>query len=133
VAAQIPVAGKEKSLSYGQYPEVSLAEARERRDDARRVLRHGEDPAAKRRDDKRDARVRAATAFEAVAREWHEVKSDSWTDNHAGYVLRRLEADAFPALGVRPVADVTASELLDVLRIVERRGARELPIVCCSQ
>jgi integrase len=120
------IAGKEKSLAYGQYPEVSLAEARERRDDARRLLRHGVDPAAKRREDKRDARVRAATAFEAVAREWHEIKSDSWTDNHAGYVLRRLEVDAFPALGVRPVAEVAASEVLDVLRKVERRGAREL-------
>jgi integrase len=119
-------AGKEKSLAYGQYPEVSLAEARERRDDARRLLRRGVDPAAKRREEKRDARVRAATAFEAVAREWHEIKSDLWTDNHAGYVLRRLEADAFPALGARPVSEVTASEVLDVLRKVERRGAREL-------
>lgn len=119
-------AGKEKSLAYGKYPEVSLAEARERRDDARRLLRRGIDPAAARREEKRDARVRNATAFEAVAREWHEVKSDMWTDNHAGYVMRRLEADAFPALGVRAIAEVTASEVLDVIRKVERRGAREL-------
>jgi integrase len=119
-------AGKEKSLAYGQYPEVSLAEARERRDDARRLLRRGVDPAAKRREAKRDARISAAAAFEAVAREWHEIMSDSWTDNHAGYVMRRLEADAFPTLGARPVIEVTASEVLDVLRKVERRGAREL-------
>jgi integrase len=119
-------AGKEKSLAYGQYPEVSLAEARERRDDARKLLRRGIDPAAKRREEKRDARISAATAFEAVAREWHEIMSDSWTDNHAGYVMRRLEADAFPALGPRAIADVTASEVLDVIRKVERRGAREL-------
>lgn len=118
--------GKEKSLSFGQWPEVGLAEARRRRDDARLLLRDGVDPAARRREARHDARVREETAFEAVAREWHAMRSPEWSESHAGYVLRRLEADVFPALGARPVDEIKAPEILKVLRKIERRGAGEL-------
>lgn len=67
-----------------------------------------------------------SNGFEAVARERHDIKQDSWTENHAGYVLRRLEADASPSLGTRPVAEIMAADVLDALRKVERHGARDL-------
>src|SRR5690349_21588584 len=77
------VFGKEQLLSFGSYPEVSLAEARAKRDDARIMLREGVDPAAARRDAKRAATLRAANTFEAVAREWVEKRRDTWTPDHA--------------------------------------------------
>ncbi len=119
-------AGKEKLLAFGTYPDRTLAQARKDRRVARDLLADGIDPAAKRKDDKLNARVRAVTAFEAVAREWHTNQLDRWTEDHAGYVLRRFEADAFPKLGARPITEIQAPEILDVLRLVERRGAREI-------
>jgi len=118
--------GKEKLLALGWYPDRTLAQARKDRKSARDLLHDGIDPAARRKEGKRDARVRAATAFEAVAREWHTKQLDRWTENHAGYVLRRFEADVFPKLGARPISEIQPPEILDVLHTVERRGAREI-------
>ncbi|SPA46775.1 tyrosine-type recombinase/integrase [Cupriavidus taiwanensis] len=118
-------AGKEKRLALGVYPEVTLAEARKRRERAREKLAAGIDPSEVKRAEKRTLRLNAENSFEAVAREWHVKYAPTWSDNHGARLMRRLEVDAFPWIGDRPVADLRPPELLDVLRRVERRGAIE--------
>lgn len=115
--------GKEKLLSLGTYPDVSLKEAREKRDDARRLLAQGIDPGQKRKDEKTERAERAANSFEVVAREWHSKQSGAWVAKHGATVMRRLERDVFPWLGERPISDITAPDLLKVLRRIEDRGA----------
>jgi hypothetical protein len=92
-------AGKEKRLAFGVYPDVSLADARERRDDARKVLAAGNDPGEVKKEAKRLATFNNENTFEALAREWHKSRSHNWTENYAGKVLHALEADIFPTLG----------------------------------
>lgn len=115
--------GKEKLLSLGTYPDVSLKEAREKRDDARRLLAQGIDPGQNRKDEKTERAERAANSFEVVAREWHSKQSGAWAAKHGATVMRRLERDVFPWLGERPISDITAPDLLKVLRRIEDRGA----------
>ena len=117
--------GKEKQLSLGVYPDVSLQDARERRDQARKLVANGVDPSANRKAQKAAKAERAANSFEVVAREWHQKYSERWTPGHGDRILRRLERDLFPWLGDRPVADIEASELLSALRRIEQRGALE--------
>jgi integrase len=118
--------GKAKLLSLGTFPEVSLAVARERRDAARRLLAQGVDPSAQRKAEKREAELRDANSFSAVALEWHGKQAKKWTARHADDVKRRLESNLFPDLGERPVAEITAPELLAAARKVESRGAHDL-------
>lgn len=117
------IAGKEKRLAHGTYPEVTLALARERRDAARRLLASGVDPGEHRRAEKIAGADRAANSFEVVAREWlgkrdwvasYKVKVEAWLDN-----------DVFPWIGSRPIAEITAPEFLRVVRRIEARGAVE--------
>jgi integrase len=115
--------GKEKSLSMGVFPDVGLKKARERRDAARELLANGVDPGIARKVQKAATVERASNSFEAVAREWFAKYSPSWADSHASKVMGRLEKDAFPWLGGRPIAEITAPEVLAVLRRVEARGA----------
>ncbi len=117
--------GKEKRLSLGVYPDVTLARARERRDDARKLLADGVDPGEHRKAAKRAKEDAAANSFEAVAREWFAKQSIHWARGHAEKIIRRLERDLFPWLGSRPVADITAPDILTVLRRIEGRGAIE--------
>ncbi len=119
-------AGKEKTLALGIYPERSLAEARVKRDDARKLLHDAIDPGVARKQERRERQLRSENTFEVVAREWHRNQRAKWTERHADYVLRRLNADVFPTLGPRPVADIDAPELLDVLRRIEARGAIDI-------
>ncbi len=119
-------AGKEKRLSFGVYPEISLADARERRMEARKVLAAGSDPGEVKKEAKRTLLLNAENNFEAVAREWIENQRHKWTPRYADFMVRRLEKDIFPKLGTRPVKDITAPELLTVLRIIEKRGALEI-------
>jgi len=119
-------AGKEKRLALGVYPEVSLKEARGKRDDARRVLADGQDPGEARKAEKRARLLAAANSFEAVAREWHGKQVHTWKPKHADDVLRRLEANIFPHLGHRPIGDIDAPELLATVRKIEARGAHDL-------
>lgn len=119
-------AGKQKTLALGVYPDVSLALARERREQARKLLANGDDPSAVKQTQKRQAKVAAANTFEAVAREWVENRSNDWTDGHEALTLRTLEQDAFPSLGRRPIAEITPSELLATVRTIEKRGALEI-------
>lgn len=116
---------KEKRLSLGVYPDVSLKDARQRRDDARKLLADGVDPSENRKAVKATKTERAGNSFEVVAREWFAKNSATWAENHGSRIIRRLERDIFPWIGGRPIADITAKELLSVLRRIEERGAVE--------
>ena len=115
--------GKEKGLSFGVYPDVSLKAARDKRDDARERLAAGIDPGEARKAEK--IAQAGAESFEAVAREWHAKFSPGWVASHGDRILRRLEKDLFPWLGKRAIAEIKAPELLAVLRRIESRGAQE--------
>lgn len=115
--------GKEKRLSFGAYPDVSLKDARDRRDEARKLLAQGVDPSENRKAIKAAKADRASNSFEVVAREWFAKQSATWAPSHAEKIINRLESDVFPWLGGRPVAEITAPELLGVLRRIEGRGA----------
>jgi len=117
--------GKEKLLALGVYPDVSLSDARERRAQARKTLVAGNDPGEAKKEAKRLAVLKGENTFEAIAREWHKSRLNSWSENYAGKVLTSLESDVFPKMGSRPIADISAAELLSVLRLVEKRGVVE--------
>ena len=114
---------KRKTLSMGVYPDVSLKEARLRRDEARKLRAEGIDPGEYRKHQKAAKLERAANSFEMVAREWFAKKSSGWAESHANKIIRRLEKDVFPWIGGRPIAEITPRELLTVLHRIESRGA----------
>lgn len=116
--------GKEKLLALGTYPEISLADARQRRDEARRQVAHGIDPGALRKAMKQ-AESEETETFEVIAREWHAKFTHTWTPGHAVKIMSRLENDLLPWLGKRPIKEIKAPELLATLRRVESRGALE--------
>lgn len=115
--------GKEKRLSLGVYPDVSLKDARDRRDTARKLLANGIDPSENRKAQKSAHAERAANSFEVVTREWFAKYSSTWAANHTDRLVRLFERDIFPWMGGRPIADIAAPELLTVLRRIEGRGA----------
>ncbi|MDR3429997.1 phage integrase central domain-containing protein [Silvimonas sp.] len=115
--------GKRKTLSYGAYPDLSLARARECHGDARKLLASGVDPAASKQADKLARQIAAVSSFEAVAREWFAKHQPSWAKSHSEKVIRRLEKDVFPWMGNRPISEITAPELLATIRRTESRGA----------
>ena len=118
--------GKEKRLALGVYPTVSLAEARDARDSARKTLAVGDDPAQRKKDAKLVKAMDDANTFEAVARQWWEHWRGPRTPRHADYVLTRLEADVFPALGSRSLVSITAPQLLAMAKAIEARGAVDI-------
>ncbi len=120
------LAGKEKSLSLGVYPAVSLKKARAKRDEERNRLDNNLDPSAERRAEKLRLKSAAENSFEAVAREWFKKQVHTWVPGHADDVRRRLEKNAFPALGRRPIEHIDAPELLAAIRKIEERGAYDL-------
>lgn len=117
--------GKEKRISLGTYPDVSLKDARERRDKERKLLVAGIDPGMSRKAEKASKGQRALNSLEIVAREWFEKFSSAWVEAHSTKIISRLERDIFPWLGNKPVNEITAPELLAVLRKIENRGALE--------
>ena len=117
--------GKQRTLSLGVYPAVALTEARAARVDAKRSLAANLDPSMVKRERKRAAKVAAGNSFEAVAREWHENWKTPRSPYYAAQIFRRLEADVFPSIGRRPIAEIGSPELLDMLRKVEKRGVHE--------
>jgi integrase len=117
--------GKEKRLALGVYPDVSLADARGRRDDARKLLANGSDPGAVKQSQKRQAKQSAANSFEAIAREFHALKSPIWTPHHSIDWINALEREVFPKLGYRPIIEIEAPDVLDILRTIEARGTFE--------
>jgi integrase len=119
------VGKKEKLLTFGLYPEVSLVAARAEREKAKAALREGRDPAVEKKQAAAARTIGASNTFEACARAWHELNKPRWSEVHAGNVIDSLENDLFPAIGSLPIKDVTEALLLDALRKVERRGAIE--------
>jgi integrase len=118
-------AGKEKLLALGAYPDLSLAKARDARDDARKALAQGTDPSAVRQREKREKAEAGANDFETIAREWLENVRAKWAPVYHSDTLKRFEAYVFPAVGRRPITQVTAQELLALLRKIETRGTVE--------
>jgi integrase len=116
-------AGKENRLALGVYPDVSMKDARLRRDEARRLLANGVDPNLERKVQKAATVERATNSFEVIAREWFAGRAPRWASTHADKVIARLEKDVFPWLGGRAIAEIKAPELLALLRRVEGRGA----------
>lgn len=113
--------GKQKLLSLGIYPAVSLKDARDKRDEFKTMLAKGIDPSAHRK----AAKFARGDTFEALAREWHKRFSSTWSKSHSDRILRRLEKDIFPWIGKRPITEIAPPELLSVLRRIEARGALE--------
>jgi integrase len=118
--------GKEKRLALGTYPAVSLAQARRDRDTAREVLRRGDDPVQEKKDTKLAKRIALGNNFEAVARSWFDHWKGPKSERHTSNVMSRLEADVFPDLGSRPIASITAPQLLAMAKKIESRGALSL-------
>ena len=122
--------GKEKTASLGQFPDVSLADARAKRDDLRKIVAAGSDPVAVKREERLVRLAQAENTFEIVARQWYEHWKGPKNARHAGYVLSRLEADVFPAIGSRPIAEILAPELVAMVKTIEKRGALDIAKRC---
>lgn len=118
-------AGKRKTLSMGIYPDVGLKDARIRRDDARKLLASDVDPGENRKAVKAAKFERATNSFEAIAREWFARNSATWKASHGERIIRRFERDLFPWIGGKPIAELTAPEVLAAVRKIEDRGALE--------
>lgn len=115
--------GKRNTISMGIYPEVSLAKARDKRNDARRLLAEGIDPSENRKIQKDAKLERSANSFEKVAREWFAKFKPGWAATHSDKIIKRLEKDVFPWLGGRPIAEITPPEILRCLNRIHDRGA----------
>lgn len=118
-------AGKRKTLALGVYPDISLKEARGRREEARKMLANDIDPGQQRRISKENRMEAAENSFQTLALEWFSKNKPTWTKGHAETVISRLESNVFPWLGKRPIAEITSPELLSILRRIESRGAIE--------
>jgi integrase len=123
---QCTFAGKPRLLSFGKYPEVSLLDAREKRSEAKKQISAGIDPAAAKRAARNEVATNAANTFEAIAREWHANKLDTWQPRTAENVLHRLSKDVFPVVGHLPITSLKAAAMLDVLRRIEQRGSVDM-------
>ncbi|EMI4412046.1 tyrosine-type recombinase/integrase [Serratia marcescens] len=118
-------AGKAKLMSFGTYPLVTLADAREKRGEARKQVANGIDPVAEKKAQKLAQKLSVENSFEAISREWHVNKADRWTLAYREEIMRTFEQDVFPYIGQRPIAEIKPLELLEVLRRIEKRGALE--------
>lgn len=116
----------QKTLALGVYPFVSLSEARAKRDEARKLLAEGKDPNEQRQLAKEELQRNYENNFEAIAREWHAQKRHTWKTDHAENIMKRLEVNVFPHIGSRPVRNITAPQVLTALRIMEKKGNRDL-------
>lgn len=118
-------AGKEGLLSLGVFPDVGLKEARDARDEARKLVASGINPSLQRQQDAQRSSDAAANSFEAVTREWLAKNTPTWAPSHTSKIVRRMEKDVFPWLGKRPIAEIEPPELLKVLERLEARGVAE--------
>lgn len=117
--------GKQKTLALGVYPDVSLADARTRREEARKLLANGADPGAVKQAQKTAKVEQSANSFEVIAREWFVRHAPNWKENHSSKIIARLENDVFPWIGTKPIGEIAAPELLAAIRRIESRGALE--------
>lgn len=113
---------KRKTISFGAYPAITLADARQRRDDARKLLANGVDPGETKKAQKAAQGDQDTNTFEVIAREWHTKFAHTWVASHAQHKLERLEKNVFPWIGNRPIKELTAPDVLAVLRRLESRG-----------
>ncbi|MBS0461697.1 MAG: integrase arm-type DNA-binding domain-containing protein [Proteobacteria bacterium] len=120
-----PDTGKRNTLSLGTYPDVSLKRAREKRDEARKLLADGIDPGVKRQAEKTAAVERAANSFEAVAREWLLVRKPGWTEKQYDKEVKRLEKHAFPYIGHRAIAELDVDDIRSLIERVWNAGYLE--------
>lgn len=107
--------GKEKRLSFGMYPLVSLADARKKRDEAKKLLVGGIDPAETKKTEKMAQKMGMENSFESIAREWHKSKADRWSLRYREEIIDTFEKDIFPFIGRRPIAEIKPMELLGTL------------------
>ena len=117
--------GKEKRISLGVYPDTGIKEARDKREAARQQIAAGMDPGQQRKAERQTLTEQTQNTFEAIVREWFAMVSPTWVKSHSGKIIRRLEREVFPWLGSKPIKEVTAPELLAVLRRIEARGFNE--------
>jgi integrase len=117
--------GKEKKLAFGVYPDVGLADARDKRDAARKLIANDVDPGLNKQISKRAAKYAAENSFQAIAIEWYTMFSPKWAPSYSSKIIGRFEKNVFPWLGKRPIHEIKAPELLTVLRRIEGRGAVE--------
>ncbi|ECW1082748.1 tyrosine-type recombinase/integrase [Salmonella enterica] len=115
-------AGKEKKLSIGVYPDISLAQARFERDTARRLLMEGKDPSQEKQNKKKEEKVRNAETFESIAEEWFIHQAPKWSDRHYRENKARIKNHVYPAIGSRPITDIKPMEMLSCLRTIEKAG-----------
>lgn len=117
---------KERKLCIGPYPTITLAEAREKTKEAKKLLINGQDPVATKREIKQAKIQEGQNTFEMIAREWHDHKKAEWSETNAKTILLRLEKDVFPEIGKFPIKSLTHKMILDVAQAVKQRGAHEL-------
>ena len=114
--------GKSKLLSFGEYPAVSLKDARERREEAKKLLARNIDPSEQKREEKQ-ARIRAERdSFQNIAKEWYATRMAEFSPKHQGTVMYRLETYIFPAIGKIHIARLEPQDLLDVVKSIENKG-----------
>jgi len=118
--------GKQKLMTFGKYPDVSLVLARERHAEARKLLATGVDPMAQRKAAKTVEKAAIENSFQSIATLWVEHWQEGKSPRHVAYVKRRLEADILPCLGARPVAEIEAPVLVAMAKAIEERGARDI-------
>ena len=117
---------KEKKLSMGAYPIFSLAEARLKREEAKRLLAEGQDPCQAKQEEKRQRLFDAENTFGSIAMEWHKHNQVKWSKNHSRTVERRLEQDVLPYLARKPLVDLKAPDIIHVVKKIEDRGAYDV-------
>lgn len=117
--------GKSKMISLGIYPVITLNEAREKRDDARRLVANGTDPAEARKEERNKASGQSENTFKKITLEWYEGRKDRWSEGYRDDMMEAFENDVFPYIGDRPIAEIKPLELLEVLSIMEKRGVTE--------
>lgn len=118
--------GAPRLMSFGPYPVVTLAKARQLHLEARQLLASGVDPMAQRKEEKTAAKVSAENSFQSIAALWLAHWREGKSPHYADYVERRLKADVFPRLGARPIAEIEAPEVVATVRAIEDRGVRDL-------
>ncbi len=127
---------KRKTLALGVYPDVSLADARNRRDDARKLLANGVDPSEVKKAQATSIVANTENSFEVIAREWFNRHAPNWKENHSSKIIARLEKDIFPWIGSKAITSINAQDLLTTVRRIEARGALETAhraLACCGQ
>jgi integrase len=117
--------GKEKMLAVGVYPETPLVKARDKRDEARKLLREGTDPNAVKKETKLASKIATANSFEPIAREWLEHIKHKWSAGHYTYTLRRFEAYVFSEIGCTPISEISPPALLSMAKKIEAKGTIE--------